>query len=137
MMFANKWLISIHPVDNPYLGGMELCFQDREIKHFDTVITTNRMFGSGQKYVLGADDAATKPIPEGWWACRNLLPTEKAKIKLGEQCFGKNRQYVWVGDGDFIMYDDLEDGKSVQCVGCCREGAVLEERKRKLDRETL
>ncbi len=62
---------------------------------------------------------------------------KKAKEKLGERCFVENRQYGWVGDGSFIMHNVLDSGKTVQCVGACREDATLNERKMEIDRDKL
>lgn len=65
------------------------------------------------------------------------MSTEKAREKLGEQYFVEYRQYGWVGDVDFIMHDVLDNEKTVQCVGACREDGTLNERKMELDRDKL
>ena len=65
------------------------------------------------------------------------MPLEKAKEKLGERYFVESRQYGWMGERGFIMHDVLDGGKTVQCVGACREDGSSNERKMELDRETL
>lgn len=112
-------------------------FQDGSIQHADALIGADGIFGFVRKYVLGADDTATEPVFAGWWDCRNLVSMEKAREKLGERYFEEDRQYGWMGDGGFIMHDVLDNGKTVQCVGACREDETSNDRKMELDRQKL
>jgi len=137
IMSTSKKLVDIVPIDAVEGGGIELRFQDGSVERADALIGADGIFGFVRKYVLGANDAATEPVYAGWWDCRNLVPMEKAREKLGEQYFVENRQYGWVGDGGFIMHDVLDNGKTVQCVGACREDGTLNERKMELDRDKL
>ena len=129
--------MGITPIDAVAGGGIELRFQDGSIERADALIGADGIFGFVRKYVLGADDPATEPVYAGWWDCRNLVPLEKAKEKLGERYFVESTQYGWMGDGGFMMHDVLDGGKTVQCVGACREDGSSNERKMELDRETL
>jgi len=134
---ASKKLDDIVPIDAVEGGGIELRFQDGSVERADALIGADGIFGFVRKYVLGANDTATEPVYAGWWDFRNLVPMEKAKEKLGERYFVENRQYGGVGDGGFIMHDVLDSGKTVQCVGACREDGTLNERKMELDRDKL
>ena len=136
-MSTSKKLVGITPIDAVAGGGIELRFQDGSIERADALIGADGIFGFVRKYVLGADDPATEPVYAGWWDCRNLVPLEKAKEKLGERYFVESRQYGWMGDGGFIMHDVLDGGKTVQCVGACRDDGGSNEKKMELDRETL
>ena len=136
-MSTSKKLVNIAPIDAVLGGGVELHFQDGSIECADALIGADGIFGYVRKYVLGVDHAATEPVFAGWWDCRNLVPFEKAREKLGDKYFMENRQYGWMGDGGFIMHDVLDNGKTVQCVGACREDVTLNERKIELGREKL
>lgn len=137
IMSTSKKLVDIVPVDAVLGGGLELRFQDGSIERADALIGADGIFGFVRKYVLGANDATMEPVYAGWWDCRNLVPIEKAKEKLGEGYFVENSQYGWVGDGGFIMHDVLNSGETVQCVGACREEGAPNERKMELDRDKL
>ena len=137
ILSTSKKLVDVVPVDAVAGGGIELHFQDGSIERADLLIGADGIFGFVRKYVLGANDAATEPIYAGWWDCRNLVPMEKAREKLGGRYFVENRQYGWVGDGGFIMHDVLDNGKTVQCVAACREDETSNERKIELDRDKL
>lgn len=132
LLHPNKKLTSMEEDAN----GLTLRFQDGTVDHADALIGADGIFGFVREYLLG-DDPSSKPVAAGWWDCRNLLPFEKVKEKLGADLFKDPRQYGWVGDRGFIMHDILDDGKMVQCVGCCVETDATPERKRPLDRESL
>ena len=136
-MSTSKKLVGITPLDAVAGGGVELRFQDDSIERADALIGADGIFGFVRKYVLGADDPATEPVYAGWWDCRNLVPMQKAKEKLGEGYFVESRQYGWVGDGGFIMHDVLDNGKTVQCVIARREDGGSNARMMEMDRETL
>ena len=137
IMSTGKKLVGITPIDAVAGGGIELRFQDGSLSRADALIGADGIFGFVRKYVLGPDDAAAEPVDAGWWDCRNLVPVEKAKEKLGERYFVEDRQYAWVGDGGFIMHDVLDNGKTIQCVGACREDGGSNERMMELDRDKL
>jgi salicylate hydroxylase len=122
---TSKKLVDIVPIDAVEGGVIELRFQDGSVERADALIGADGIFGFVRRYVLGANDATTEPAYAGWWDCRNLVPIEKAREKLGERYFVENRQYGWVGDGGFIMHDVLDNGKTVQCVGACREDGTV------------
>ena len=135
-MHVNKKLVN---VDDAKDGGINLNFQDGSIEHADALIGADGIHGYVRQHILGAAHPATGPVFAGWWDCRNLVPYEKAKTTLGEKYFHETRQYAWVGDGGFIMHDVLDDGKTVQCVGCMMvdEGWSSKEWKKELDRKQL
>ncbi|KAI9881208.1 MAG: hypothetical protein M1830_007186 [Pleopsidium flavum] len=137
VMHASKKLVAINADDTTAGGSVILRFQDGSTERADALIGADGIFGVVRRYVLGADDPAAEPVFGGWWDCRNLVPFEKAKEKLGEEYFKENRQYGWVGDGAFIMHDVLDNGKTIQCVGCCSEDWASDERKKALNREKL
>ena len=92
IMSTSKKLVDITPIDAAAGGGIELRFQDGSTSRADTLIGADGIFGFVRKYVLGADDPATQLVYAGWWDCRNLVPLEKAKEKLGERYFVESRQ---------------------------------------------
>ena len=115
-------------------GSLELHFKDGTVDTVDALIGADGIFGSVRTHVLGNDDAASAA---GWWDCRNVVPFEKAKDKLGARFFEDPRQYGWVGEKAFIMHDILDDGKSVQCVCSGVEETASAERKQDLSRSFL
>ena len=133
-MHVDKKLVN---VDNAEDGGINLHFQDCSIEHAHALIGADGINGYVRQYILGAAHLATEPVFAGWWDCRNLVPCEKAKTALGEEYFHETRQCACVGNGGFIMHDILDDGKTVQCVGCLMvdEGWRSKEWKKELDRK--
>ncbi|KAI0837899.1 FAD/NAD(P)-binding domain-containing protein [Hypoxylon sp. FL0890] len=117
--------------------GVELAFQDGTTSRFDAIIGADGIFGSVRKYVL--QDAAEKHAasPGGWWDSRIVVPIAKAKALLGEQYFDVPRQYLWAGDGIFVLHDVLENGSMVQGVISGVETDPPANRKRPLTHELL
>lgn len=50
------------------------------------------------------------------------MPIDKARVRLGEEFFTEARQWGWIGEGAFIMYDVLDGGRTVQCIVSGAEG---------------
>jgi salicylate hydroxylase len=115
-------------------GSLELHFEDSSVVTVDALIGADGIFGFVRRQVLDEKDAASAA---GWWDCRNVVPYEKAKTKLGSQYFVEPRQYGWVGEKAFIMHDILDDGKSVQCVCSATEETASTTRNRDLSRSFL
>ena len=132
-LHPGKKLVSIVEEQSNH-GGLELHFQDGTIDTVDALIGADGIFSSVRQYLLGDAEPAEAA---GWWDCRNVVPFEKAKEKLGAQYFEEPRQYSWVGDNGFIMHDILDDGKSVQCVCSAVELEASSERRRDLSRAFL
>ena len=135
-MHVDKKLVNFENAED---GGINLHFQDCSIEHADALIGADGINGYVRQYILGAAHLATEPVFAGWWDCRNLVPCEEAKTALGEEYFHETRQCACVGNGGFIMHDILDDGKTVQCVGCLMvdEGWRSKEWKKELDRKQL
>ena len=132
----NKKLIAVESGSEDE-HGLTLRFQDGSSTRVDALIGADGIFGFVRQYVLGTDGAAFQPTSGGWWDCRNLVPIERAKEKLGAEFFETPRQYGWLGDRGFIMYDVLDNGSVVQCVASSIEEHAPEQRKRKLTRSLL
>ncbi|KAI1112561.1 salicylate hydroxylase [Nemania sp. NC0429] len=134
ILHTGKKLTSLTSSDT----GVLLKFEDETCDHFDAVIGADGVFGTVRRHVIG-DDAFEKyaASPAGFWDCRNLVPYEEAKEKLGEQFFEQDRQYGWLGDNAFIMHDILENRTMVQCVISAVETQSPKERKVLLNREIL
>ena len=135
-MYTSKKLIKVDDADDK---GVLLHFKDGTTELVDALIGADGVHGYVRKHILGADHPATEPVFAGWWDCRNLVPYEKAREKLGEKYFEEDRQYGWLGEGGFIMHDVLEHGKLVQCVGAILTDEPWDstEWKRSLDQKKL
>ena len=114
-----------------------LHFRDGSSAVADALIGADGIFGFVRQHILGSNSQASHPASAGWWDCRNLVPIEKAREKLGVELFREPRQYGWIGDKAFLMHDILDDGKVVQCVAAVVEDDMCNERKRELSRESL
>ncbi|MCJ1356784.1 MAG: hypothetical protein MMC33_006780 [Icmadophila ericetorum] len=136
IMYTSKKLIKVDDADDK---GVLLHFKDGTTELVDALIGADGVHGYVRKHILGADHPATEPVFAGWWDCRNLVPYEKAREKLGEKYFEEDRQYGWLGEGGFIMHDVLEHGKLVQCVGAILTDEPWDstEWKRSLDQKKL
>ncbi|RWA09225.1 hypothetical protein EKO27_g5884 [Xylaria grammica] len=135
-LHANKQLVTIKTNDE----GVELSFQDDSVYQFDAVIGADGIFSAVRDHVLGDQAAAYAASPAGFWDCRNLVPSDKAKAVLGDDYFEVDRQWDWVGEGAFLMHDPLESRTVVQCVVSAIErdpGTNPKDRKRPLSRELL
>jgi len=120
VMHTSKKLVGVTATDD---DSLLLRFEDGTTEPADALIGADGIHSYVRKQIRG-DHPAAEPVFAGWWDCRNLVPFEKAKEVLGEEYFGEDRQYGWIGDGGFIMHDVLDGGKTVQCVA---NGRKLEE----------
>lgn len=68
--------------------------------------------------ILGQEDPAALPRNSGWWAVWTLQPYEEARSLLGEDRTDINdpREYIFIGDGTFLMHNVLSGGELVQFV---------------------
>lgn len=71
-----------------------------------------------RKLILGQDDPAALPRNSGWWAVWTLQPYGEARSLLEEDRTDINdpREYIFIGDGTFLMHNVLSDGELVQFV---------------------
>ena len=135
VMHAGRKLVDVTKAG----GSLVLHFEDGTSETAGGLIAADGIHSIVRNHILGNQNPAASPAFAGWWDCRNLVPFDKAKSRLGEQCFQEARQYCWVGDGTFIMHDILDDGKTVQCVGAVRteDDWKSDEWKRELNRDML
>ncbi|KAI1085418.1 FAD/NAD(P)-binding domain-containing protein [Whalleya microplaca] len=132
-LHPSKKLIKIIQMDS----GIDLAFEDGTTDRLDAVIGADGIFGSVRRYVLQDEADECAASPGGWWDSRVVVPMEKAKSTLGEQYFDVLRQYLWAGDGMFVLHDVLENGTMVQGVISAVEKDPPANRKRPLTRELL
>ena len=115
VMHANKKLVRIEDTGSE----VTLRFQDGTASNADVLIGADGIHGQSRKFILGDDDPATDPVFSGFWDTRNLVPAQQAVEKLGQNLINIQdpHQFVWIGDGSFILYDVLSKGTVVQTIG--------------------
>lgn len=91
-----------------------ISFTDGTTVEADAVIGADGIHGFVRGYVLGKEHPATKAQFAGFWDCRNLVTTQKAKEVLEEEYFKIHRQYGWCGDKGFFLHDVLDGGETAQ-----------------------
>lgn len=86
--------------------------------HCDILVGADGIRSVLRKTILGEDDPATSPRNSGWWAVWTLQPYQEARSLLGEERTNIDdpREYIWVGNGTFLMHNVLSDGQLVQLV---------------------
>ncbi|KJZ69353.1 hypothetical protein HIM_11254 [Hirsutella minnesotensis 3608] len=134
-LHANKKLSAIESIAAS--DAVTLTFEDGAVEIFDAVIGADGIFGFVRNHVLGDEAPAYAASPAGFWDCRSVVPMEKAKERLGEELFEKDRQYGWCGDGAWVMHDVLDNGTKVQCILSAVEKDPPKDRKRLLLKEEL
>lgn len=86
--------------------------------HCDILVGADGIRSVVRRTILGEDDPATSPRNSGWWAVWTLQPYQEARSLLGEERTNIDdpREYIWVGNGTFLMHNVLSDGQLVQLV---------------------
>ena len=97
-------------------SGVQLAVEDGTTDTFDLVVGADSIFGWVRKFVLHGDAEKHKAKPAEFWDSRIIVPIVRAKEKLGEEYFKTPRQYMWCGDGCIVLHDELDNGKTVQCI---------------------
>ncbi|KAH7329664.1 salicylate hydroxylase [Stachybotrys elegans] len=130
MLHANKKLSTVKQEDS----GVVITFEDGSMESFDAVVGADGLFSTVRQAIVGVGFEAT---PAGWWDCRNLLPLDQVKARIGEESFEVDREFCWVGDEAFMMHAVVENGTKVQCIIAAMENDPPKTRKRSITRETL
>lgn len=86
--------------------------------HCDILVGADGIRSVVRKTILGENDPATAPRNSGWWAVWTLQPYQEACSLLGKERTNIDdpREYIWVGNGTFLMHNVLSDGQLVQFV---------------------
>ncbi|KAF1979207.1 FAD/NAD(P)-binding domain-containing protein [Bimuria novae-zelandiae CBS 107.79] len=91
-MHASKKLVRIEEATS---RPLTLHFSDNTSTPADALIGADSIFGFVRSHVLPPAHPAPMPVPVGWVGTINMVPTAKAREKLGAQWFEEDRQYGW------------------------------------------
>ncbi|PYH98987.1 FAD/NAD(P)-binding domain-containing protein [Aspergillus ellipticus CBS 707.79] len=118
-------------VENPD-GSLVLYFADGTIHECDILIGADGIRSTVRRLILGEEDPAAKPRSTGAWCVMTLMPYTEV-----QKCLGKGfvdvedaREYMWVGDGSYLIHNVLQQGELVQVVVATheKEGEVKADR---------
>lgn len=109
-------------------GPLTLHFEDGTTHECDVLIGADGIHSTVRGLILGQEDPATTPRNSGLWVVMSLVPYEKAQASLGKDLVDVQdaREYMWIGDNNFLLHNVLDDGKQVQIVIASKDdGAQL------------
>ncbi|KAF2163337.1 hypothetical protein M409DRAFT_57619 [Zasmidium cellare ATCC 36951] len=139
-MHVNKKLVRIeqHTGDE---WPVTLTFADGSTKVANVVIGADGIHSYVRRYILGEDDPAAKPRLTPWYNLWTMLPYEQARATIGPDLIDKDDlgQYMWWGDGTYMMHTISDNGRKVQFLACAMdptlEGATEVDRTKGVDKE--
>ncbi|PLB46209.1 salicylate hydroxylase [Aspergillus steynii IBT 23096] len=104
-------------------GSLTLRFADGSTHNCDILIGADGIRSTVRKILLGEDDPAASPRNTGAWCIMALKPYALAQASLGSGPvdFENAREYMWIGNGAWIMHNLLNDGQLVQFVVAAHE----------------
>lgn len=116
-MHASKKLASVDGADDKN-GPITLHFTDGSTHECDVLIGADGIHSTVRKLILGEQDPAAQPRNTGFWVIMTLPPYEKAHNALGKALMDADdpHEYAWVGNGQMIMHNVLENGTLAQFV---------------------
>ncbi|KAJ4406460.1 hypothetical protein N0V82_010130 [Gnomoniopsis sp. IMI 355080] len=113
-MHASKKLASIDK-SSP-TGPITLYFTDGTTHEYDILVGADGIHSTVRKLILGADDPAASARNSGWLGIMVLKPFEEAKSCIESLNIEDAREYGFVGDGTYLMWNLLSHGKLLQFV---------------------
>lgn len=68
--------------------------------------------------ILGKHHPDVPPVFSGFWDCRNLVPYDLARQKLGDRCNDPSqpRQNTWAGNRAFLLHNLIDNEAKVSVV---------------------
>ncbi len=125
-MHASKRLETVDRNSNSN-NYLTLHFTDGSIHECDVLIGADGIHRTVRKLVLGENDPAASPSNSGWWTVMSLEPYADARASIGDVPvhIEDAREYLWVGDGTYILHNLLDHGTLVQFVLCSRDDAEV------------
>ncbi|KAJ4421149.1 hypothetical protein N0V82_003913 [Gnomoniopsis sp. IMI 355080] len=118
-------------VDTPTAGPLTLHFTGGTTHECDILIGADGIYSTVRGIILRKDNTATQPRNSGQWLVMALIPYEKAQASLGNDLVNIDdaREYMWTGDGHFMLHNVLSGGKEVQFVIATKDDdAVMSDR---------
>ncbi|KAI1772912.1 FAD/NAD(P)-binding domain-containing protein [Hypoxylon cercidicola] len=105
-------------VDHNSDGSITLCFTDGTTHDCDVLIGADGIHSKVRKLVLGEDDPAASPRNTGSWAVMTLKPYAEAQASIGKDLVNIEdaREYMWIGDGTYVLHNVLSQGEQVQFI---------------------
>ncbi|XXH04027.1 hypothetical protein Hte_010438 [Hypoxylon texense] len=113
-LHTSKKLNDIHYDDD----SLTLHFEDGTTHQCDILIGADGIHSTVRRYVLGKNDAALLPRNTGCWAVMALKPYTEAQASIGDGPVNIEdaREYIWIGDGTYVIHNLLDQGRQVQFV---------------------
>lgn len=107
-------------------GPLTLHFADGSTHECDILIGADGVHSVVRGIVLGAEHAADHARNTGSWVIMTLQPYDKAQASLGKELVNAEdaREYMWLGDGNIVMHNVLENGQLVQFVAGSIDGGA-------------
>lgn len=117
-MHASKKLASVDKGADEENGPLTLHFTDGSTHECDMLIGADGIHSTIRRLILGEQDPAAHPRNTGFWVIMTLPPYEKAHNVLGKALMDADdpHEYAWVGNGQMIMHNVLENGTLAQFV---------------------
>lgn len=117
---ASKKLDKIHRNSD---GSITLYFSDGTTHECDVLIGADGIHSTVRRFILGEDDAAAFPRNTGSWAVMTLKPYTEAQASIGDGPVNIEdaREYMWIGDGAYLMHNVLNQGQLVQFIVASHE----------------
>ncbi|TVY14007.1 6-methylsalicylic acid decarboxylase atA [Lachnellula arida] len=114
-MHAGK---KLDKIDRNSDESITLHFTDGTTHECDILIGADGIRSTVRQLILGEDDPAALPRNTGSWAVMTLKPYADAQASIGKGPVNIEdaREYMWIGDGTYLMHNVLNQGQLVQFV---------------------
>ncbi|THC93700.1 hypothetical protein EYZ11_006811 [Aspergillus tanneri] len=99
-------------------GSLTLHFTDGTVHECDILIGADGIRSTVRKLILGEDDPAAIPRNTGAWCVMALKPYSDAQASIGKGPVNIEdaREYMWIGNGTYLMHNVLNQGQVVQFI---------------------
>lgn len=107
----------LEKIDQEGDGPITLYFTDGTTHECDVLLGADGIHSVVCKLILG-DDPAASPRNTGAWTIMALKSAADAEASLGKGPHGleEAREYMWVGDGAFLLHNMFNQGQIVQFI---------------------